>query len=129
MNQASKYLRANIEPAHKLYVGSSFEFFNLKYYANQLLIPQTPLLFSGGNTDIKNLPHFAGTAILTNEDLLPDFNRDVKNSDTVWLDWTNGFGGTKPSVSGKWTQIGERQYPEVRPYVGTNIYVDEYKVN
>ena len=129
MNSAAKYLKANMEPGHKLYVGSSFEFFNLKYYVNQLLIPQTPLLFSGGNADIKNLPHFAGTAILTNEDLLPDFKRDVRSGDTVWLVWTNGFGASKPAIPTNWTQVVEKEYSEVRPYVGTNIYVDEYSVN
>ena len=141
MNEAVRYLEANIEPNHKVYVGSSFQFFNLKYYMSRFLpvdealfmgygAPRIkPLLFFGGNTDIKNLPHFAGTAILTNQDLLPDFNKGVKNGDTVWLVWTNGFGASKPVIPGNWTQIIEKEYPEVRPYVGTSIYVDEYKVN
>jgi len=129
LNHAAKYLQANLEPNHKLYVGSSFMFFNLKYYASQLNIIQRPLLFSGGNVEAKNLPHFAGTAILTNDDLLPDFSQGVKSGDTVWLVWTNGFGASKPPIPSNWTQIAEKEYPEVRPYAGANVYVSEYKVN
>lgn len=129
MNSAAKYLQANVEPNHKLYVGSSFMFFNLKYYVYEFDIPSVPLLYSGGNTDVKNLPHFAGTAILTNDELLPDFNRDIKPGDTVWLVWTNGFGASKPSIPTNWTQITEKEYSEVRPYVGTYVYVTEYKIN
>lgn len=139
LDGAAKYLKANVEPGHKLYAGSSFMFFNLKYYINQIYQDDAnlvfdrsvikPLLYSGGNTDVKNLPHFAGTAILTNEDLLPDFNRDVKVGDTAWLVWTNGFGASKPQTPSNWAQITEREYPEVRPYLSANVYVTEYKVN
>ncbi|MCX6796924.1 MAG: hypothetical protein NTX98_00395, partial [Candidatus Doudnabacteria bacterium] len=73
--------------------------------------------------------HFAGTAILTNQDLLPEFSQDVKNGDTVWLVWTNGFGSNKPGTPKNWTQIDEKAYAEVRPYVGTYVYVTEYRVN
>jgi uncharacterized membrane protein len=132
MNAAAKMLQVNVEPHHKLYVGSSFMFFNLKYYLTQypLSNPEIrPLLFSGGNRDIKNLPHFAGTAILTNQDLLPDFKEATKTGDTVWLLWTNGFGGSKPETPKNWTQVEEKSYPEVRLYLGTNVYINEYKVN
>ena len=40
----------------------------------------------------------------------------VSNTKRVFTDFTG-------------TQIEERAYAEVRPYVGTYIYVDEYKVN
>lgn len=129
MAAAVKYIKANIEPRHKLYVGSSFMFFNLKYYLGQYNISNLPLLFSGGNIDVKNLPHFAGTAILTNHDLLPVFNQEVKNGDTVWLVWTNGFGSNKPEIPRNWTQVTEKSYAEIRPYVGTFVYITEYKVN
>lgn len=129
MAAAAKYLDANLEPGQKIYVGSSFMFFNLKYYIGQLGIANQPLLYSGGTTQVSQLPHYAGTALLTDADLLPDFSRDVKNSDTVWLIWTNGFGASKPGVPKNWTQIYEESFAEVRPYVGTNVYVTEYKVN
>ncbi|MBI3231762.1 MAG: glycosyltransferase family 39 protein [Candidatus Doudnabacteria bacterium] len=128
MHGAAKYLKANLEPGHKLYVGSSFMFFNLKYYALQLGFKNQPLLFSGGRS-VENMLHFEGTAILANNDLLPEFKRGVRNGNTVWLVWTNGFGGSKPSIPGNWTQITEKQYPEVRPYLGANVYVSQYKVN
>jgi uncharacterized membrane protein len=129
MAAAAKYLNANVEPGQKIYGGSSFMFFNLKYYIGQLGIANQPLLYSGGTTQVSQLPHYAGTALLTDADLLPDFSRDVKNSDTVWLIWTNGFGANKPEVPKNWTQIYEQSFAEVRPYVGTNVYVTEYKVN
>ena len=131
MAGAAKYLETNIEPGQKLYVGSSFEFFNFKYYLSQWQnqFAPRPLLYSGGTTEVDQLPHYAGTAILTNADLLPNFNQEVKNSDTVWLLWTNGFGGSKPQIPQNWTQINEKGYEDVRPYPGTWIVVTEYKVN
>jgi hypothetical protein len=143
MAAAADVLAKNVEWNHKLYVGSSFEFFNLKYYLHQktnfcdqdacsiqaeVRFPR-PLLYSGGNTDVSQMPHYAGTAILTNEDLLPDFKTATQNGDTVWLLWTNGFGGSKPEVPANWTQIDEKGYAEIRPYLGTWVVVTEYKVN
>ncbi len=125
MAAAAAYLNRQVEPDDKLYIGSSFEFFNFKYY-NQT--PVAPLLYSGGNRDIKNLPHFAGTAILTNADLLPDLAEATKTDDTVWLLWTNGFGGSKPQVPANWKGIDEKGFADVRPYVGTWIIVTKYTV-
>jgi 4-amino-4-deoxy-L-arabinose transferase-like glycosyltransferase len=143
MAAAADLLAKNVEWNHKLYVGSSFEFFNLKYYlhqktnfcesncytlAKEVRFPR-PLLYSGGITEVEQLPHYAGTAILTSADLLPDFNLATKNGDTVWLLWTTGFGGSKPQVPNNWTQIDEKGYADVRPYLGTWVVVTEYKVN
>ncbi len=128
MAAAADFLTKNVEPNHKLYVGSSFEFFNFKYYNRT---PLQPLLYSGGITNVEQLPHYAGTAILTDQDLLPDFNEATKNGDTVWLLWTNAFGaGDKPpKTPDNWTQIYEQRYAEIRPYLGTWVVVTEYKVN
>ena len=126
MAAAADYLAKNVEPQHKLYVGSSFEFFNFKYYNRT---PVQSLLYSGGLTRVSQLPHYAGTAILDDSDLLPDFKTATRNGDTVWLLWTTGFGGSKPQVPANWTQIDEHGYADVRPYLGTWIVVDEYKVN
>ncbi len=130
MDSAAKFIQSNIQEKDKLYVGSSFEFFNLKYYVSQMRrtgVPR-PLLYSGGRK-VENMLHFEGTAILTNNDLVLDFNQGLNNADTVWLLWTNGFGGQKPETPKNWVKIDEKEYPEVRPYVGTNIYITEYKVN
>ena len=148
MNKAALFIQNNVSAVDKLYVGSSFEFFNLKYYIHEAdnspddilnrysrrskvyEPPRMPIpkLFSNGNTSIKNLPHFAGTAILTDQDLLPDFNKEVTPGGTVWLLWTNGFGGSKPETPKSWEQLGEWSFAEVRPYVGTWIIITQYQV-
>lgn len=118
-------INANAQPEHKIFSASSFEFFNYKYY-NKTGI--RPLLYTNGQ-HVENLPHFAGTAILTNEDLVLNFAEAVQQGNTVWMIWTNGFGGSKPTVPTNWTQIDEHGFAEVRPYVGTWVVVTEYKVN
>lgn len=137
MAGAARFIGANVERNHKLYVGSSFEFFNLKYYLHTAvgafepagnIIGLTPLLYTGGATTVSSMPHYAGTALLTDADLLPSFNA-ARRGDTVWLLWTNGFGGSKPAVPATWTQVDEKGFAEVRPYVGTWVVVTEYKVN
>jgi 4-amino-4-deoxy-L-arabinose transferase-like glycosyltransferase len=129
MAAIAKYLNANVEPEHKIYVGSNFEFFNYKYY-NTYVYKQTnrPYLYTHGSLT-KDMPHFAGTAILTDEELVLDFAKSTQAGDTVWLIWTNAFGGSKPLVPNNWTQIDERGEADVRPYVGTWIVVTQYKVN
>lgn len=140
MNAAAKFINANLSPKDLLVSGSSFEFFNLKYYLAQSPPVNSslglgkqpsprPRLYSGGNTQVKNLPHFAGTALLTNEDLLPNFNAGVVPGQIVWLVWTNGFGGSKPEVPQNWQILDQRSFAEIRPNPGTNIYVEEYRVN
>ncbi|MBP9686243.1 MAG: glycosyltransferase family 39 protein [Candidatus Doudnabacteria bacterium] len=163
MRAAVEYLQSHTYPNDKLFVGSSFEFFNLKYYLSQVAPPQPtpapatmssgqfsledlsddaqtahpipptrgwpkPLLFSGGNTSIRNLPHFAGTAILTDADLLPRFEDGAGPGDTVWVLWTNSFGGSKPATPKDWKQVDEAGFAEVRPYVGTWIIITKYLV-
>ena len=126
MAAASKFINANATPQDAIYLGTSFEFFNFKYYNDTGI---KPLLYTGGSTKVSDLPHFAGTALLTDEDLLPNFSIHVRPGNTVWLLWTNGFGSNKPPVPKNWTQIDEKGFAEVRPYVGTWIVVTEYKVN
>jgi hypothetical protein len=140
MAKAVKYLYANYQAPDKLYVGSSFMFFNLKYYLSQnspvafvaTSANQTetikPWLYSGGVTEVRAMPHYAGTALLTNNDLLPDLNRNLKSGNKVWLVWTNGFGAEKPKVPLAWQAISQQEFPEVRPYLGTSVFVSEYQV-
>ena len=144
MSSAGQFLKSNVASGDKLYIGSSFMFFNLKYYwtstaANGGPYDQDtkysfnngarPLLFTGGEAHASNISHFAGSALLTDEDLLPDFKAATHSGDTVWMVWTNGFGASKPQAPLNWTQVDERNFAEVRPYVGTYVYVTEYKVN
>lgn len=125
MAKASEFLATSVEPQHKLFVASSFEFFNFKYYNRT---PVKPLLFTNGNLT-HDLPHFAGTAILTDDDLVLNFSEASKQGDIIWMIWTNGFGGEKPKVPSNWIQIDEKGFAEVRPYVGTWVIVTEYRVN
>jgi hypothetical protein len=125
MAAASSFINNNATPKDKIYLGTSFEFFNFKYYNHTSI---TPLLFTGGSEKVSDLPHFAGTALLKDSDLLPHFDRDVRPGDTVWLLWTNGFGSNKPAVPTHWKQVDEKGFADVRPYVGTWVVVTEYKI-
>ena len=130
MAAAAKFLQANVEPKHHVFVGTSYEFFNYKYYGTVLNpIPSAPLLFTGGRPFAKQLSHVEGVALLTDADLVPDFIKAVSKEDTVWLVWTKAFGSNKPETPLNWIKIDEKEYQDVRPYPGTVIYVTEYKVN
>jgi 4-amino-4-deoxy-L-arabinose transferase-like glycosyltransferase len=125
MAAAAQYLNNNVESGDKLNIGSSFEYFNFKYYNRTSVIP---LLYTPGIKSVSELPHFSGTAILTDNDLIHDFASNSKPGDTGWVLWTNAFGGSKPSVPSNWIQIDEKGWEDVRPYSGTWIIVTEYKV-
>jgi uncharacterized membrane protein len=122
MAGASAFINESARPEDKIYVGSSFVYFTFKYY-NQT--PIKPLLYSTGT--LETIPHFSGTAILTNEDLVLDFRQAQKN-ENVWLIWTTGFGGSKPNVPGNWSKVVEKEYPDTPGFKGT-IIVTEYHVN
>ncbi len=122
MAGASEFLNDNARESDKIYVGSSFVYFTYKYY-NQTGIK--PLLYSSGS--LETIPHFSGTAILTNEDLITDFKPTPKNTN-VWLLWTTGFGGSKPNVPGNWTVVTENEYADT-PGFKDKIIITQYHVN
>ncbi len=125
MAAASNFLAQNVEPNQPVVLGTSFMFFNYKFYNRT---PSAPVLYSGGVTKASDISHFAGSALLTDRDLLPDMKTAGKKGGTVWLIWTYAFGSNKPSVPENWKQVLENEYPDVRPYLGTSVYVTEYKV-
>lgn len=135
MEGASAYILKQNLPQDKVYVASSFIYFTYKYYDQQNylsytasnFVPAKPLLYTPGVTKISQLPHFSGTALLNNSDLLNDFSRDVKPDDTVWLLWTTGFGGSKPEIPTNWKQLDEAGFEDVFGYRGW-IVVTKYKV-
>jgi uncharacterized membrane protein len=136
MRGAAEYLWRNVEnsTSNHVFVASNFEFFNYKYYDftyYPLPAKITPLLFTDKQSEVSQISHIGGVALLSNSDLLPNFAAAVHPGDTVWLLWTDAFGGTAkgPQVPLNWTSVDKTQYPDVRPWVGTNIYVDEFKVN
>ncbi|HMQ01813.1 MAG TPA: hypothetical protein PKD79_01940, partial [Candidatus Doudnabacteria bacterium] len=129
MAALATFVHTNVEPEHKIYVASSFQFFNFKYYHLWLnKNSNQPLLYTNGNLT-ENLPHFAGTAILVDEELVLNFADSTEPGDIVWVIWTTGFGGSKPVVPSNWQQVDEQGFAEVRPYVGTWVVVTEYQVN
>lgn len=128
----AKLIDVNAKPLDKIISASSFEYFNYKYYYNHVYDNQNslqPKLYTGGSR-VENLPHFAGTAILTDEELALSWEEAVEPGDNVWVIWTTGFGGSKPAnLPANWTEIEEFGFAEVRPYVGTWVVVTHYKVN
>jgi mannosyltransferase len=127
MAGAAKLLNSQVRPDDKIIVASSFEFFNFRYY-NNTRVPA--LLYTPGINDVHEMPHFSGTALLNNEDLIRSYTEGTHSGQTIWVIWTNGFGGTKPSVPDKWVLIeDEKMFPDVHPYMGTNIYVNRYRQN
>jgi mannosyltransferase len=126
MSAAGEYLNERVLDNDRIYVGSSFIFFTFKYY-NQT--PATPKLISG--SELKDIPHYAGTAILKEDDLVLEkniFNQsNYKTNDIIWLLWTTGFGGSKPNVPGNWVSIGQQSWADAPGFKG-DIYVTQYRV-
>ncbi|OGE79199.1 MAG: hypothetical protein A2751_04365 [Candidatus Doudnabacteria bacterium RIFCSPHIGHO2_01_FULL_46_14] len=122
MAAASEVINLQAQKNDKIIVGSSFIYFTFKYYNETLIAPQ---LIS--DRPIKDIPHFSGTAILTDDDLILDLNKFAKGQE-VWLLWTTGFGGSKPSLPRNWKQLSERKYADSPGFKG-EIYVNKYEVN
>ncbi|MDR3642917.1 MAG: glycosyltransferase family 39 protein [Candidatus Doudnabacteria bacterium] len=130
MNGAARYLGTNVEPGQRVFLGTSFEFFNYKYYEQTYYhVPTPPLLYTGGRADVSKMSSVEGSALLSNSDLAPSYAQYAHSGDTEWVVWTYAFGGNPPDVPGTWNKISEKTFDDVRPYLGTTIYVDEYKVN
>ncbi|MBU3924310.1 glycosyltransferase family 39 protein [Patescibacteria group bacterium] len=155
MAGASEYLFQNVKPEDKVYINSSFIFFTYKHYAyrnyfggaypsnfnpsemiqennvfdDYRVYPEylTPLLYTPGLTALSQIPHFSGTALLTDCDLLTDFNKNLRRSETIWLIWTTGFGSGKPEIPLNWMQTDEAGFQDVFDYRGW-IVVTKYKV-
>jgi hypothetical protein len=126
MAAASAYLNDRASSSDKIYVGSSFVFFTYKYYNHTGVTPQ---LISG--SPLSGIPHYAGTAILTDNDLvLNDYiftPTNYKKNEIIWLVWTTGFGGSKPNVPGTWSKISEQSWRDTPDFKG-EITVSQYRV-
>jgi 4-amino-4-deoxy-L-arabinose transferase-like glycosyltransferase len=133
MGAASTFVNKNANSAagQKIIVDSSFEYFNFTYYNHTGI---KALLYTGGNP-LGDLPRFSGTALLDADQVSPKLSDTGAFSpgQTVWMVWTNAYGGygaTDPNVPATWElgQYGEHSWGDVRPYPGTLIYVAEYIV-
>lgn len=118
---AAEYLNSTATNKDKIVVGSSFIFFTFKYYNHTGV---APLLYSTGS--LETIPHFSGTAILTNNDLILNYDNFEKNQ-IIWLLWTTGFGGNKPNVPGNWTLISDRSFADTPGFKG-EIFVTSYQI-
>lgn len=125
MSAAAKFINDNASANDRIDVASSFEFFNFKYYNHTGIQPR---LYTGG-LSLHDLPHFSGTALMNESDILKNFNDDVSSGSTVWVLWTNAFGGSAPNLPSNWIRIDRQSWQDVRPYPGTQINVDEYRIN
>ncbi len=121
MAAASAFINDNARSNDKIYVGSSFVYFTFKYYNHTGI---NPLLYAPGS--LESIPHFSGTAILTNNDLVLDF-KEAQSNDTVWLLWTTGFGGSKPNVPGNWSVVVQKEFADTPGFKG-DINVTQYHV-
>jgi mannosyltransferase len=126
--EAAKKINKEARENDRIFVGTSFIFFTFQYY-NETGV--TPLLLSG--SQLQHIPHYSGTAILTEEDLQMTENGmipadAVKDKVSVWLLWTTGFGGSKPLVPVNWKQVQEKEYVDSPGFKGS-IFVTQYTVN
>ena len=119
MAGAANYLNQNFKPDEKIFVGSSLIYFTFKYY-NQTSAP--PLLYAPGH-----MPHYSGTALLSPEDIIIDFNEETKKDDIVWMVNTTGFGNYQPEIPENWIKISEEGFQCVYDYLGW-IIISKYKV-
>ena len=120
MAEATNYLKQEVKPNDKIYIGSSFVYFSFKYY-NQTGIH--PFLYAPGT-----LEHFSGTDLLSPEDIIKNFSSPTKKDDIVWMINTTGFGNYQPQVPENWAKLKEKNFQEVYDYRGW-IIVSKYQVN
>ncbi len=129
MAKAAEIINNNrVKETDPVFVGSSFIFFTFQYY-NQSTVSK-PLLLS--DIPLEQIPHFSGTAILSEDDLQRTENglvpaNAVQKDDNVWLLWTTGFGGSKPNVPGNWSIVDEWPYSDTPGFKGS-IVVTQYHV-
>jgi len=119
MAAAARYLNESVQSQDKLFINSSFVYFTFTYY-NQTSLH--PLLYAPSA-----LPHFSGTALLDDENILKDFERAVKDGDTVWTVDTTGFGNLQPAVPSSWTKESEAAFQDTPDFKG-EIIVRKYRV-
>ena len=121
MAAAAEQVNQSANKNDRIIIGSSFIYFTFKYY-NETGIP--PQLIS--DRLIKDIPHFSGTAILADDDLILDLNKLAKGQ-TIWVLWTTGFGGSKPNLPQNWQQTNSAKYADAPGFKG-EIYVEQYKI-
>lgn len=118
MAGAAAYLNQEAEVNNKIYAGSSFVYFTFKYY-NEIQVH--PKLYSP-----EKLPHFSGTALLAEDDIIKNFNQEIKKGDTIWLINTTGFGNYQPEIPSNWIKESEKGFQDAYDYQGW-IVISKYR--
>jgi uncharacterized membrane protein len=118
MAGAAAYLNQEVAPKDKIFVGSSFVYFTFRYY-NQTSVSSK--LYAPGE-----LSHFSGTALLSDEDIIKNF-QETKKGEIVWLINTTGFGNFQPEVPPDWIKLEEKSFQDAYDYRGW-IIVSKYKI-
>ncbi len=115
----ANYLNEQAKIGDKIYVNSSFVYFTFKYYNNTQI---HPLLYCPGE-----LAHFSGTALLSPEDLIKDFQQETKKNDIVWVINTSGYGNYQPELPNTWVKQEEKAVQDAYDYQGW-IILGKYEV-
>ena len=118
MAGAAAYLNREAMLQDKIFVGSSFVYFTFRYY-NQTSI--CPKLYAPGE-----LSHFSGTALLSDEDIIKNF-QEAEKGEIVWLVNTTGFGNFQPEVPSGWIKLEEKSFQDAYDYRGW-IIISKYKI-
>lgn len=108
MKAAAQYINQNYQNGDKIFIGSSFVFFNFKYYNKT---GEKPLLYAPSE-----LSHFSGTALLNQDDIIKKFPKNPNYN--IWLINTTGFGNWQPEVPETWRKIEEKSFQEVHAHQG-----------
>ncbi|MDP6704566.1 MAG: hypothetical protein QF775_03715, partial [archaeon] len=112
------YLNSQVQTNDIIVAGSSSVYFNHRYYNTTAT---HPLVYAP-----YDLPHFSGTALLDEEDLLHDFS-EIDPKTTVWKIDTTGFKVAQPKVPPSWSLQSAKIFPDLYIYRG-EIVVRKYVV-
>ncbi len=118
MAGAAAYINQAAKPNDKIYIGSSFVYFTFRYYNETQIHPK---LYAPGE-----LSHFSGTALLSPEDIIKNFEQKTQKNDAVWLINTTGFGNYQPKTPNDWIKEDEKGFQDAYGYQGW-IVVSKYK--
>ncbi|MBI4050017.1 MAG: glycosyltransferase family 39 protein [Candidatus Doudnabacteria bacterium] len=116
MAAAASYINANAKSGELLYGGSSYVLLTFRFY-NQTGIK--PLLIS-------SQPLGSRVPLYAPEDVVLGLAQ-TKPGGTVWLFWTTGFGGVKPTIPKNWKLLDEQRFKDTPSFKG-EIFIDKYLV-
>ena len=119
MAAAAGYVNRDWRPGEKIFVGSSLIYFTFKYYNKT---QERAYLYAPGS-----MPHYSGTALLSQEDIITSFAAETKTDDVVWMINTTGFGNYRPAVPQNWKTESENSFREAYDYLG-DVVITKYRV-